>query len=633
MKTTSMSIAMLLAGVSTAALADTAPDDAADIVVTASRVAREPREIGSALSIVTARDLKQGQILFVKDALQDLAGVQISTDRPGNSTNVSLRGSDNDQVLWMIDGIRLGDPSQPSTQFASENLTTADIARIEVLRGNQSSLYGSDAIGGVVNIVTRRATEDGVRLSAEGEGGSYGTVNGGASVLGKSGPVDFRLTATGYRHDGPSLADPATATGPIREDDRYWRYGLSGRLGLAATDTLSFALVGLWQKSLTDLDNATSDSADILRKQEHAVGAQARYRGTDGAFHADAGVNRYQSVRRQYGSFALPYGNIFRGTRDNAHVDAGYDAGLWAISAGANWEREKTAQLNADFFSGAPIPFDARVETKSAYGELALRPVRNLTVTGAARIDDNSRFGGFGTYRGTVAWLIPGLAGTERVKLRASYGSGAKAPGLYQLFDPTYGNPNLKVERSEGGDVGVDIDFERFSAQFSYFFGRTRNEIVFDSFGGPMGYGGYAQFGRTRKSGVEAAFVLTPVTGVEIRQSFTYLDAKADPDETGVYTADEGRPRHSGSTAVTLTPVERLSLTARARYRSGIDTTASFGGPTRAFAVVDLLASYGLTDRIEVYGRVTNLFDKYYQMTYGTNALDRAAYGGIRLSY
>ncbi|MET0366250.1 MAG: TonB-dependent receptor, partial [Sphingobium sp.] len=429
---TCFSIAMLLASVATPALAQTI--DADTIVVTASRLALHPREVGSALTVVTAQQLQQGQIIFAKDALQDIAGVQISSDRPGNATNVSIRGSDNDQVLWMIDGVRLGDPSQPSTQFSPENLTTSDIARMEVLRGNQSSLYGSDAIGGVVNIVTRRATEDGVKLSAEGEGGSYGTVTGGASVLGKSGPVDFRLTATGYSHDGPSLADPRTASSPIREDDRYWRYGLSGRIGFAATDTLGFQLVAFWQKSLTDLDNSTSDSVDVLRKQEHAVAAKADYRSIDDKFHAEASIGRYQSNRRQYGSFALPDGNIFKGTRDTATLDLGYDAGIWAVSAGGNWEREKTDQLNADFFSGAAVPFNARVETKSGYGEVALRPVANLTITGAARIDDNSRFGSFDTYRGTVAYVIPGLAGTENIKLRASYGSGAKAPGLYQLF-------------------------------------------------------------------------------------------------------------------------------------------------------------------------------------------------------
>ena len=628
-KTKAFSAAMLLTGIATPALADDIEARSGEeIVVTASRIPLEPREIGSALTVVDRQDLQRGQILFTKDALQDLAGVQISSDRPGDRTNISIRGSENNQVLWMVDGIRMGDPSLISTEFQVDNMTSADIARIEVLRGNQSSLYGSDAIGGVVNIITERATEDGFKVSAEGEGGSYGTVSGGASVLGKRGPLDFRLTATGYSHDGPSLADPKTATAPVTEDDRYWRYGLSGRAGVAVTDTLNLQVQGFWQKARTDLDNSTSDSGDIARKREYAVAAKADYLSLDRRFRADASVSRYAANRLYFGTFYAPEGDLFKGRRDAANLNLGYDAGIVSVAAGGSLEREKTHQTT--FFSGT---FRQRVTTRAVYGEAALRPVENLTITGAARVDDNSRFGTFDTYRGTLAYVIPGVAGADNVKLRASYGSGAKAPGLYQLFDPSFGNPNLKVETSRGGDVGVDMNFAQFSAQFSYFFGKTRNEIVFDPFGGPFGFGGYAQYGRTRRSGVEASFVLAPAAWLEVRQSFTYLDAKADPSETGRYVADPLRPRHSGSTAVTLKPVERLSLTARARYRSGTDTTASFGGVTRAFATVDLLAAYGLTDRVEVYGRVTNLFDKDYQITYGSNALDRAAYGGIRVRY
>jgi vitamin B12 transporter len=624
--------ALLLAGVATPALADIEARPGDDIVVTASRIALEPREVGSATSVITTETLRAGQILFTKDVLQDLAGVQITTDRPGDQVSISIRGSDNNQVLWMVDGIRLGDPSLISTEFQADNMTAADIGRIEVLRGNQSSLYGSDAIGGVINIITRRATTDGLQASAEAEGGSYGTVRGGASILGKTGPLDFRLTATGYSQDGPSIADPLTAPvpGSASEDDRYWRYGLSGRAGLAVTNTLTVQAIAFWQKSRTDFDGDSDfdgipdDTDDVVRKQEYAIAAKADYRSTDNRLRADATVSRFRTNRRYFGQYNAPEGDIYRGTKDAANLNLAYDGGVWSVSGGGSLEREKTDQTT--FYSGT---FQQRIDTKAAYGELALRPIENLTITGAARIDDNSRFGSFDTYRGTVAYVVPGIAGTDSVKFRASYGSGAKAPGLYQLFDPVYGNAGLTVETSEGGDAGVDIAFEKFTAQFSYFFGRARNEIGFDS-GANGGNGGYAQFGRTRTHGVEAAFVLTPVRGVEIRQSFTFLDAKADQDEDGAFT-DIGRPRHSGSTAVTLTPVERLSVTARARYRSS--NASSFGGVTAAYAVVDLLASYGITDRIELYGRITNLFDKQYQMSFGTNALDRAAYGGIRVRY
>lgn len=637
----SIHAAMLCAGIAASPALAQAPDGgeagAGTIVVTASRIPLEPREIGSALSVVTADDLRTGQIRFVKDALLDIPGLYTSTDRPGDLTTVSIRGSDNDQVLWLIDGIKLGDPSSITTEFSPEHLTSMDIARVEVLRGNQSSLYGADAIGGVINVITQRATEDGIKVNAEAEGGSYGTVNGGASILGKSGALDFRLTGTGYSHDGPSLADPRTATRPVTEDDRYSRYGLSGRVGYAITDEFSLQAMGYWQRAFTALDNTLSDSSDYVTKQEYAAAVQANYLSADHRFKADASVTRYVARRLYYGSSYLPNGDIYKGTKDAANLNLGYNGDVVSVSIGGSLEREKADLKNVDFnfFPRLDVPvfLNVRTDNKAAYGEVALRPIENLTLTGAARIDDNSRFGSFDTYRGTVAYVIPDVAAANSVKLRASYGSGAKAPGLYQLFSPDYGNANLKVETSEGGDAGFDVNFDRLTAQFTYFYGKTRNEIIFDAFAGPFGFGGYRQLGRTRKSGVEVAFELTPVKGVAVRQSFTYLDAKIDAAENGVYLKDPARPRHIGSTSVTLTAIDKLTLTARARYRSGTDTSARFGGVVAPYATVDLLASYRLCDEVEIYGRVTNLLDKDYQVSFGKNQLDRAAYGGVRVSF
>jgi vitamin B12 transporter len=592
-----------------------------DIVVTASRVPLTAREVGSAVTIVTAENLQRDQIIFAKDILQDLAGVQISSDRPGDANSVSIRGSDNDQVLFLIDGIELGDPSLISTQYQSDHLTTGDVARIEVLRGNQSSLYGSDAIGGVVNIITKRAKDDGILVNAQGEYGSFETLNGAASIIGKAGALDFRVTGSGYKHDGPSLADPATGTSA--EEDEYWRYGFSGRAGLAASANFDLQLIGFWQDSYADLDDTNADSLDTVRKKEWAYAGQASFRSDDSALRATATASRYVAQRRYSGMWNRPDGDLFEGTKDVLALNASYDkGGIFGLAVGGNYEEEYTDQLTA--FSGV---FNAKITTKSAFAELALRPARGLTITGAARIDDNSRFGSFDTYRITGAYAIEDAIGGGDVKLRASYGSGAKAPGLYQLFDPTYGNPDLQVETSEGGDVGIDFNFgERFAAQFSYFFARTRNEIVFDC--NALSPGCYLNLGKTRKSGIEMAFDLRPTDWLTIRQSYTYLEA----EQRSAGWEDLGRPSHSGSTSITLTPVERLSISARARYRDR-NASSSFSPATEGYEVVDLLASYGITGNVEVYARVVNLFDKQYQMSYGKNALGRSAYGGVRLNF
>lgn len=617
-----IALASPIAGQAAEPDAGMAPGDAgSEVVITASRATSEPREIGSAVSVITSADLRRNQITFLKDALQDVPGVVISTDRPGQSTSVRIRGSDSDDVLWLIDGIELGDPSSTSTQFQPTHLTSRDVERIEVLRGNQSSLYGSDAIGGVINIITQRATEDGFLVNAEGEAGSYGALNGGASVLGKTGPLDFRLTATGYRHDGPSLADPRTASTPgsISEKDEYWRYGFSGRAGVQATDTLSFQTTGFWQNSFTDLDGTRSDNSETLRTREYAVAGQGNYASIDGKLKVDLTASRFVARRLYFGPFYNEDGDLYRGIKDELSLAVSYGGlGPISLAAGGNLEREKATEITS--FSG---DFRHKVNTKSAYGEVALRPIDGMTVTGAARVDDNSRFGSFDTYRGTFAYALGAL------KLRASYGTGVKAPGLFQLFDPTYGNPDLKVENSKGGDVGFDLALaEGLTAQLSYFFNKKKNEINFD--GSLPPFGGYAQFGRTRAKGVEVGLTARPTDWIEISQTYSYTDHEEDDDEDGVYL-DSGRPKYTGTTAVTLTPVARASLTARVRYRDG--DRSGFGGDTQAFTVVDLLGSYGITDRIEVFGRIVNLFDKWYQVSFGSQTLGMSAYGGVRVSF
>lgn len=589
-----------------------------DIVVTASRAVSQPREIGSAVTVITQESLDRNQITFVKDALIDVPGLAVSTDRPGNYTSVSIRGSNNDEVLWLVDGIKLGDPSATSTEFRAEHLIAADIGRIEVLRGNQSSLYGSDAIGGVINIITQRATEDGIRVSAEAEAGSHSSLNGGASILGKSGPVDFRLTATGYRHDGPSLTDPRTAAKPVTEDDEYWRYGFSGRLGVEATSNLSFQVNGFWSDSFSDLDNTTSDTLNTVKKREYAIAGQGFYKSDDDKLKVKLTAGRFVARRLYYGTSNRAEGDLYNGTRDNLALDVSYDTGgLVSLAAGGNLEREKSEQ--ATKYSG---DFNAHISTRAAYGELALRPAEGLTLTGAARVDDNSRFGTFDTYRGTLAYA------TGPVKFRASYGTGAKAPGLYQLFDPTYGNAALKAEKSRGGDIGVDVTLsDTLSVSASYFFLRKRNEISFEYI---RPSGGYEQWGKTRAQGFELGVSARPLPWLLLNQSLTYTDHEVADDNS--HYANSGRPKISGTSSVTVTPVEGGEITVRVRYRDG-DSSSAYNPETKSYAVVDILGSYRISQQVELFGRVTNLFDTWYQVYYGTNSLGRSVYGGVRVSF
>ncbi|WP_439814569.1 TonB-dependent receptor [Zavarzinia sp. CC-PAN008] len=588
------------------------------VVVSASRAGLEPRAVGSAYTVVEQEDLQRAQSVLVRESLQDIPGITAASTRPGVVGAVNIRGSDNEQILVLIDGIELGDPSLASSQYQMEHLTTLDVARIEVLRGNQSSLYGSDAIGGVINIVTQKATEDGYRLNLEGEGGSYGTRRGGASLLGRQGIVDFRLTLQGQAVDGPSLTVPLR--GPADEDDRAWQYNISGRVGVQLLPSLLAEVMGFHRIADQDLDGTGQDATFSTNsdKNDDAIALRLTHDAWDGRWTNQLTASWYETDRRFYGQGQPVDGDVYQGAKRNINlVSTIRPVDIVRLVAGFDLEREETDQVTA--FSGN---FTADNETNSGFGEVALEPVRNLTLTGAVRHDDNRRFGGYTTWRGTAAYYLADVAPGTDVKLRGSYGTGAKAPSLFQLFDPTYGNALLQVEESEGWDVGVDV-FEAsrdIALELTWFETDVTSEIDFD-----FAAGGYIQRGETRNRGVELGLTAQPLDWLRVQQSYTFL--LNDDLDLG---ARVGKARHVGMTMVTVSPLPDLDLSLRARYRSANE--ASFAGRTDGFVTFDVLASYHLTADWELYGRVVNVLDKDYQTVAGQRSYGLSAFVGFRTS-
>jgi vitamin B12 transporter len=295
-------------------------------------------------------------------------------------------------------------------------------------------------------------------------------------------------------------------------------------------------------------------------------------------------------------------------------VSAWESSGLLGLAFGLDHESEATDQLTE--FSGS---FLAENGTDSLFAEAAFTPIGAFTLTVALRSDDNDRFGRFATERVTAAYVLETRGPSTR--FRASVGTGAKAPGLYQLFDPAFGNPELGVEESEGFDVGVDLDWSGgASLSLGYFANDIENEIDF------LWPTGYLNLGETEARGVEA-FVAVPLARrIDWSLSYTYVDS--EDAATGDWL---GRPRNSATSQLTFRPSEPFSLTARGRYRSM--NAASFGGSTSSFVVWDLLGRFELSEKLEIFGRVVNLFDEDYQYEWGMSTYDRSVFAGLRLRY
>lgn len=622
-----------------------------ELVVTADRKP-EPRErSGSAISVVTREDIQTSNPTSLIDALRNVPGVDITeTGGPGATTNIRLRGGNTGQTLVLIDGIRVNDPSGAAGDFDFANLLPTAIDRIEVLRGPQSALYGSDAMGGVVNILTRSGGGP-PRFEARTEGGAYGTLSSSASAFGSHGPWSYSFSGGGQRSDGFSRygfrIPQLERRFPRFEADGFSRYGGYGRLGYDAGEGVKLEIGVLSFKTDSDVDAASStlprltvatgpgrifpDTPDVASR--HFTQIWARGTAEQGPLRQSIQVYANQNDRdfREVRLSALPQNTTetrteFRGDRVGTEYQGDLKLGAFgSFTYGGRFEAEKGTT-----FSTAILPvqrprgrtLDAEQTSRSIFALYQLPIGDRIVLTAGGRHDEVGRQD-FDTWRATGAYLIP-ETGT---KFRASGGTGGKAPTLFQLFSPQNGNAALLPETSIGWDAGIDQTLFDGAAKLSVTaFGNKFDELI--EFNRVTSR--YVNTTRARSSGVEldGNVVLMP-DFVRLVGAYTYLIAK---DEVTNLTLSR-RPEHAGRIGLGITPLPGLLVEPRvtliARRFSGPNETLSLP----AYARLDVYSEYKIDETWRVFGRIENLTNTRYQevLNYGTTG--RAAYAGLSVTW
>ncbi len=614
-------------------------DEAADtIVVTANRAEQPLSRVGNQVSVLDTPAIAARQTQFATDLLRTTPGVQVTRNGgPGGIAAVFIRGAESDQTVALIDGVKLNNPASPGGGFDFGNLLTGNIARIEVLRGPSTVLWGSQAIGGVVNIVTAAPTEA-LTANVRAEGGSFGTGQVVGNVSGKAGPVSASAGAGYFRSTGISAF--AEGRGG-READGYRNAGANARLGIALTDAVSLDLRGYYSDARADIDGFTPPTYAFGDTREYSkVKDLVGYAGINAALFDGKLTNRlgfaYTNIRRR--NFD-PDGFTFetfasKGTNERIEYQ-GVATPVDAVQATFGVERE-TSRYRSASFGGAPASARARLD--SIYGQVAVTPLPGLTGTVGVRHDDHDRFGGATTFGASGVWT-PGQGPTT---LRASYSEGFKAPTLYQLLGD-YGNQRLQPERARGWDAGVTqrlVD-GRIEASAVYFSRTSRDLIDFVScFPSTTGicagrpFGTYDNVARTRARGVELAIAVRPVEALTVQANYTYLDA-------------ENRANSSANIGKQLArrPRDTVNVVADYRWPFGLETGATLSHVGASFddaanrnrvagyVTADLRAAYPVTANLEVYGRVENLFDARYETVFRYGTPGRAGYAGVRLRY
>ena len=609
----SPSFALLLATAASApliapqiALADDAGIE--EVVVSATRYARMTSDIGSSISVLSAEDLQKSQTVFVQEALQSVPGLTLNQNGSfGGTSSVRIRGAGSDQTVILIDGIQINDVSTTGGGFNFANLDPNGINRIEVLRGPQSILYGSDAIGGVVNVITKDGAE-GLAGSLFAEGGSYNTFRAGANIVGGSEQLNFSLSASGITSDGISKADENDGN---TEADGYDNISVHGKVTGKISESHSLQIISRYVDSQNDFDGfGPADANKSGSTKEFLIAGRGFFNYLDGAFENTLSVE-YSTTKRRNETDGVESYNA-KGDRLNLDYFGHYKIDeAFGLSFGLQHEETKVDTLA-----------DTKFNIDSVFSELSWQGLGGLTVTAGLRYDDHNAYGDTTTPRLTAAYHIAD-SGT---KIFANWGEGFKSPSIFQL---TYvcgfcglrePNKDLLPEESKGWEVGVEQSLmeDRLHFGATYFNQKITNMIDFDF------SAGYANIANVKTQGIELSADLQLLDSLRLQGNYTFTDATdldADADLVRV-------PRNAAFAEVQWQALPELEL-ALSLTHNGKETDPYTDG-TEAWTRFDLKAAYAISDKIEVYGRVDNLFDKEYQQVHGYGTPDRSYYVGLR---
>jgi vitamin B12 transporter len=614
-----------------------APEANAPVVYSPTAVPTLARDIASSVTVITAADIEREQRRTVPDALANVPGLNIvQTGGPGGQTSVFMRGTNSNQVKVLIDGIDVSDPSNPNRSFDFGQLLTADIERIEVLRGPQSGLYGADAIGGVISIITKKG-EGPPKAIGMVEGGSFGTFNQIASLSGGDQRGNYAFTAAHFR----TASTPVTPLellppGRPRINDSYDNWTYSTKLGVNLTPDFTLN----WAGRFTDATlHFTGDDFSVFPAVPNAVQSiqavhQFYQRGEavwsllDGHFVNYFGINYTDAWNwSKAPDPAAP--NVTKGDRtryDWRGVVETFPGQIMILGL-----QQETERLNNEAPSAGQQNLSAQNGMKSGYAELQMQVAQRLFLVSNVRYDENDTFGNRTTYRIAPALLLPFI----ETKLKGSIGTGFKTPTLSQLFAdfrPVFnfvGNPNLLPEES----IGYDFGFEQPLANDRFRFGLTRYHIdITNLITTNATFTSNTNIGRAETSGYEAFASAAITERLRLRTDYTYtkaIDAIADLELLR-------RPRHKYSVAAEWNPIDALQLSATwLRVSSWIDGNRDFSIPrlhAPGYTLVNLAANYTVNPYTTVFGRIDNLLNEHYQNPTGFERPGFGIYGGIRIA-
>lgn len=622
-----------------------AQDAETDIVVTATRVETPVRNLPADITIIDANAaLSRGQT-SVAQALEDTPGLGVVQGGGlGQQASLFAGGANSYHTLVLFDGLRLNDPSTPNSSFDAGQDQINGLSRLEVVEGPMSALFGSDAIGGVINMIPRHGGEGPLNARLDFSAGSFDTLNAAAGIDGTLGNVRYAITGEAFTTDGFDLV-PERMTTHTGDKDGAQSATITGVFDLQVTQRVSLDLLARRRDSSADIDvfdfefafpfretRLDSPDAEIGQNDLTLARLGATWELSDAlSLRVTAGRLDQDRVSNRFGALTDSFSGARRFADLTLNWQAGDVGGLQdvAIVAGVASEREK-AEIAQGF--GFPPPFLFTAAEQDQTGAFITAQGRSgaLSLTGAVRVDDFEGFGAQTTWR-----LGASLDVSTQARVYGSYGTSFRAPSLYERYSSA-GVPDLDPEQGESWEIGAEAHFAAFGDDLGFelnaVFRHTELEDMIDFAGFT-----YANVDAAEIDTAELRAAVQPTPWLTLRAGYIYTDA----EDTGANTELLRRPRDVWFASA---DIERGPFTGRLSWRSigarqdflyGDDSFGAaappFTGTVRDYDLVRASLAYDFSSNVTAYVAADNALDETYEAAAGIASAPRAITLGLRL--
>jgi vitamin B12 transporter len=610
-----------------------------DIIVTATKTETPFYTIASSISIISSEEINQKQYYSVVDLLKEVPGVVLTQQGSyGKLSNIFMRGSNSNHTLVLIDGVEINDASSPNNAFDFSLLTTSDIERIEIVRGPQSTLYGSDAIAGVVNIVLKEG-EKNKKLNIKTIGGSNNFYSLNLNSTGLFGPIEYFFSAIKSGSDGISTSSARYGNA---EKDGFINNGITSRIGFNIPSIGKLKLTYKFVNLDSELDQNEINGDDVNFKfdtEEQLFNSNLHVNSFGGKWekifnasyvkkysHTIDGFDNlhphnYMESYSSFSRFKFDWQNNLRLLENNL------------ITVGFETETEKAY---SNFYSETVWgPFEsnfpkASSKTIGVYLQDQINLFNSIFASVGFRYDHHEKFGGVTTFRIAPAYFI----NSTNSKIKFTYGTGFKSPSLYYLFDPMFGNPELKPEKSVGWDFGFEQNLfnDIMQIDITYFNLKLENMFGFDASFKTI------NIAKASSKGIEISTKYKVNNDLSFNFNYTFNETKDEYDRSSDFDKQLiRRPKHNANLIVNYLPFQNFSLNAQFRLVGERDDKDFSSFPIKritlpGYLLFNLSTSYELIKEISLSGRIENIFNKHYEEVLYFGTLGRSFYFGIEVN-